>query len=84
MKRTHIDGETLTEDEVNLIYSSQRCPDCRRGLLLEGPSGGGSQNYFCDDTDCGSRFNNCLDWWDRISDASPKKRNKCVTKGPYR
>ncbi len=65
---THLKGEKLTEYECASFYKDV-CPDCL-GMIVEGPSGGGSQNYYCTESDCGSKFNDSLDI-ERISDASP-------------
>ena len=84
-KRTYLNGDRLTKYEEDLIYSSQRCPDCGKGRLMRGPSGGGSQNYRCDNEDCGSSFNEMgIFGWQRISDASPNKRTPLHTRGPHR
>ena len=48
----------LTEDEVAWMRVNYTCcPDCGY-MLLEGPCGGGSQNWACSNPNCGSKFNN--------------------------
>ena len=74
-------GEKLTDYEKNFIMASARlcCPDCELGKLLEGPHGGMAINCFCDNRDCGSKFNLAvfkgkLILAERISDSFPKKK----------
>ncbi len=66
------DGEHLTEHELHLISKYSACPDCQVGQLLEGPSGGCSTNYLCDN--CGSEFNLAvLPGWQAVGERiSPK------------
>jgi hypothetical protein len=61
----------LTDDEVKTL-NRDRCADCS-SLLVDGPSGGGSQNYYCSQSRCGSKFNVSLSW-ERISAPSPNER----------
>jgi hypothetical protein len=65
--------EALDDAEI-AFFQSGKCPDCG-SALLEGPSGGGSQNYSCSNATavpCGSRFNHMGPFGvERISDARP-------------
>lgn len=66
-------GESLNSTEVAAIFRNT-CPDCGVGPLYAGPEAGMSQNIYCNDADCGSRFNVCMPFGvDRISNASPDK-----------
>lgn len=76
----------LSKAEVTLL-NRMRCPDCRTGLI-DGPSGGGSQNYYCGNPkNCGSKFNVSLSW-ERISapapNEPPQRAPKEKSRGPYR
>lgn len=74
VQRTTEDRERLTDDELALVYETSHCPDCNVGELLEGPSGGLSINRYCTNTDCGSRFNDDMFGWERISAARPSRK----------
>ncbi len=64
----------LSEDEI-LDLNRERCPDCKAKLIDE-PSGGGSQNYYCSQPRfCGSKFNMSLSW-ERISEPAPNDPQK--------
>jgi len=71
------DGESLTADEIAIVFSGRfgpMCPDCGFGLV-DGPRGGLSVNWHCQMLDCGSRFNflgpHAELGIDRITDAMP-------------
>lgn len=51
----------LTDEEYIFKHIKRRgtCPDCTDGRLIEGPSAGGSTNYYCEK--CPSRFNIMID-----------------------
>lgn len=44
---------TIEEQALSLGF----CPDCGGREFYEGPSGGASQNWYCANDNCGSRFN---------------------------
>ncbi len=68
-KRSYKDNDELSDDEKRYISETNgKCPDCTDGELLEGPSGGMNTNYLC--KKCGSKFNLCLPFGQRISDSS--------------
>jgi hypothetical protein len=46
----------LEDDVVEFMQEHTLCPYCH-SLLVPGPRGGLSGNYFCTDPDCNSRFN---------------------------
>lgn len=48
-------GDLLTDDEFAFLTRNSTCPDCQRGDLLEGPSGGLSTNLRCGS--CSAEFN---------------------------
>lgn len=77
MQRTFKNGQRLTEDETK-AFRSGACPDCGARALLQGPSGGLSENVYCGNEErCGSRYNEMGPFGvDRISDTA--------FKGPYR
>jgi hypothetical protein len=62
----------LTEKEVAALNRGH-CADCSSSLV-EGPSGGGSINYYCSQRGCGSKFNLAVSW-ERISEPSPNERS---------
>lgn len=57
MKTTELND--LTEEEIDFIAKTKgNCPDCKTGVLKEGPQGGSSKNYYCSRRDeCGADFN---------------------------
>jgi len=80
-RRSRREGESLTQDEIDLIEQSMdgrgraKCPDCG-GRLLQGPTHGDDFNAACDR--CGSEFNLMLAFGElmlgqRISDRGPRK-----------
>ena len=84
IKRSSKHGEDLTHYEKKFIETSLKCPDCETGGLDEGPHGGNSVNYFCNNKECGSKFNlsffgKKLWFGERISDAQPLKSIKQIT-----
>jgi hypothetical protein len=69
-EHSYKDGDKLTKWEVNYILKNSKCPDCKIGKFLIGPSGGMSTNIKCDN--CGSEINWSSGMFDeRISDAKP-------------
>jgi hypothetical protein len=46
----------LPEEAVRFMWEHNFCPYCG-SAIFEGPSGGLSQNVFCGNPDCNSRFN---------------------------
>jgi hypothetical protein len=52
-------GEDITEWESYVMATSRSgdvmCPDCQQGRLMEGPSGSGAVNCFCEH--CPAAFN---------------------------
>lgn len=62
----------LTEKETAALNRG-RCCDCS-SLLVDGPCGSGSMNYYCSQKGCGSRFNMSMEW-ERISEPSPYDRH---------
>lgn len=72
MPKTTRDREHLSDEEA-AIFNAGACPDCGTNLL-QGPSGGGSQNFYCAGRECGSGFNEMGPFGiDRITNASPRK-----------
>jgi hypothetical protein len=59
------DKSDLTPSELETINSKHRCPDCRKGELLEGPWGGSTFNGKCNNAVCGHEF------WLAISPSNP-------------
>ena len=87
-ERSSKEMEELTEYEKDFIERNKHCPDCETGDLMEGPHGGISVNYCCNDDNCGSRFNltffvdNELIFAERISDRSPKQKTASEEQKP--
>jgi len=72
--RSHKDGDSLTNYELETIREAQKCPDCGHDEFLAGPRGGMAQNFKCANPECGSRFNDMGPFGiDRISEPSPDK-----------
>ena len=67
--------EKLTEHELNFVRKNAKCPDCKNGDLLQGPSAGVCINVLCSNENCSSRFNltltNGLEIAERITDRAP-------------
>jgi hypothetical protein len=68
--------ENLTPEKTD-VFRTGYCPDCGT-RLLEGPSGGGSINYYCgNESTCGSRFNDTGPFGvERLTSPSPKRSEK--------
>lgn len=49
--------EELTDEEIDFISKYAKCPDCKKGNLLEGPEGGSAMNVKCANEDCGTELN---------------------------
>lgn len=60
-----IDKADLTKKDLDTINRKHRCPDCRKGELLEGPWGGSTFNGKCNNADCRHEF------WLAISPSAP-------------
>lgn len=52
---TDREGQLLSRNECK-SFMDHRCPDCG-SALLEGPHGGMSTNYKCENEKCSSKFN---------------------------
>ena len=80
-ERSFLDGARLTCFEQRLFHDGPKCPDCGVKNLLAGPCGGLSQNVYCGNEECGSRFNEMgVFGIDRITNAQPKKRHESPRK----
>jgi len=49
----------LKHEEIWHLRDTGRCPDCKEGVLMEGPEAGCMVNVEC--ADCGAEFNLCRD-----------------------
>lgn len=79
------DGEKLTSREIDRLRSQLPnriiCPDCMMDSLVVGPSGGGSTNIYCNNSNCLSRFNDTGPFgWQRISDRMPAVKIAAMAK----
>lgn len=73
--RSSRNDDALTDYEKEFIMKHLKCPDCETGGFLEGPHGSCMVNVFCNNTECGSKFNVCLPYFaHRISDKAPKAK----------
>lgn len=49
--------EELTDEEIDFISKHAKCPDCKKGNLLKGPTAGASMNVKCSNKDCDTELN---------------------------
>lgn len=88
-ERTAKSGDSLTDAEIKFLVALHKaglpdCIDCQVGFLCEGPSGGFSTNYRCNNKGCYSIFNIGLPFAERVTDASPNASRAKLEEGPYR